>query len=75
MVVFALLGWATQTNGLIGLKIPPSLYHFDFIIWRTIMCMLFCLILGTKYIPPSSEGFWENLKDCWHSGVYSLDCV
>ena len=69
MIVFALLGWGTQTNGLINLDFPASLYHFDFMLWRTFWCFFFCITLGTRFIPPTTDDFWQNLKECWHSGV------
>lgn len=77
LIILSLLGWATQTNGLVNLKIQTSLYHFDFIIWRTIWCFVACIVLGTKYIPPSQDDFWENIISCFHSGVfyYLLDFV
>lgn len=71
MVVFALLGWGTQTNGLINLNFPPSLYHFDFIIWRTVWSFVICLLLGTKFIPPTKDDFVENIMNCLRSGVFT----
>ena len=73
MVICALLGWGTQTNGLVNLNFPPSLYHFDFMIWRTIWCFVFCITLGTRFIPPNNDDYWQNIKDCFNSGVCILN--
>lgn len=69
MVSLALFGWGTQTNSVIDLKVPAGIYHFDFIIWRTIWTVLICLLIGTNIVPPEHTGFIENLADVIRSGV------
>ena len=72
MVCLALFGWGTQTNSVIDLKVPAGIYHFDFIIWRTIWTVLICLLIGTNFVPPEHTGFVENLMDVIRSGVSDL---
>lgn len=69
MVSLALFGWGTQTNSVIDLKVPAGIYHFDFIIWRTIWTVLICLLIGTNIVPPEHTGFIENLTEVIRSGV------
>ena len=69
MVSLALFGWGTQTNSVIDLKVPAGIYHFDFIIWRTIWTVLVCLLIGTNIVPPEHTGFIENLTEVIRSGV------
>ena len=69
MVSLALFGWGTQTNSVIDLKVPAGIYHFDFIIWRTIWTVLICLLIGTNIVPPEHSGFIENLTEVIRSGV------
>ena len=69
MVSLALFGWGTQTNSVIDLKVPAGIYHFDFIIWRTIWTVLVCLLIVTNIVPPEHSGFIENLTEVIRSGV------
>ena len=59
--LISVVGWASQTSGVVELEITPGLYHFDFILWRTIWCFVFMGIFGSSWFPPNHQDSFSNI--------------
>lgn len=75
MSIGAVTGWAAQANCLVNLDITPGVYHFDFILWRTVWCFVLMLLFGTRWCPPNTDDSFENIRQLFSAPVRSAEKV
>lgn len=68
--MLSFLGWGTGLIAIKELKCPPPIFLFDFIIFRFIFSLMFCLILGTSMIDSSTGSWFDDFYPLFQQEVF-----
>lgn len=75
MSIGAVIGWSAQANCLVNLDMTPGVYHFDFIIWRTLWCFVLMLLFGMRWCPPNNDDSFENIRNLFFAPVDFMEML
>ena len=75
MSIGAVIGWSAQAHCVVNLDMTPGVYHFDFIIWRTLWCFVLMLLFGMRWCPPNNDDSFENIRNLFFAPVDFMEML